>query len=124
MHTCMKNGGKCYRQIQNHMSRWQERERETDRQIVRVSDGLTCATRSDCSRWNMRLRASHASPAISALTFIPHINGPMVSKAAMERTHNCRGRFTQTAKSGKCRNYSTFYIWSPEFSGPKVIGQN
>lgn len=49
---------------------------------------FTWATSSVCSFWNMRLRASQASPAMSGRHFIPDMRGPMVSREAMERTHS------------------------------------
>lgn len=48
----------------------------------------TWATSSVCSFWNILLRASQANPAMSARAFIPDMSGPMVSRAAMERTHS------------------------------------
>lgn len=49
---------------------------------------FTWATRSVCSFWNMRFRASQARPAMSVRILIPVIRGPMVSREAMERTHS------------------------------------
>jgi len=83
------------RKRQRESERERERERERDYHCV-WHCVCTCATRSVCSFWNMRLRASQASPAMSARDLIPAIRGPMVSSAAIDRTHSYTHTHTHT----------------------------